>query len=138
MMAVGAFLAAVILVFTLNHSLLVVLAICMAIGAGVPTFPPIFRRLVRMLKVGHVHTLGPLALGQIGQQALEEGLEPLEFGFGKEGVFVDEIAVIAIVLHVGFVDMERMSSAHCRAFLAWVLLQSTQPPTDRQSTNRAG
>ena len=52
MMAVGAFLAAVILVFTLNHSLLVVLAVCMAIGAGLPTFPPIFRRLVRLLKVG--------------------------------------------------------------------------------------
>jgi hypothetical protein len=52
MMAVGAFLAAVILVFTFSHSTLVVLAICMAIGAGLPTFPPIFRRLVKILKVG--------------------------------------------------------------------------------------
>ena len=52
MMAVGAFLAAVILVFTLNHPLLVMLGICMAIGAGLPTFPPIFCRLVRVLKVG--------------------------------------------------------------------------------------
>ena len=51
MMAVGAFLASAILVFTSHSLLLKVLALGLMLGAGVPTWPPIFRRLVHLLRV---------------------------------------------------------------------------------------
>ncbi len=51
MMAVGAFVSAVILVLISDNGWLKLLAIGLMIGSGVPTLPPIFRRVVRMLRV---------------------------------------------------------------------------------------
>jgi uncharacterized membrane protein YbhN (UPF0104 family) len=52
MMAVGAFLAAVILAIRFaDQWLLLLLAVGLMLCAGIPTWPPIFRKLVYMLKV---------------------------------------------------------------------------------------
>ncbi len=51
MMAMGAFVSAVILLFVSDNIWLMLLAVGLMVGSGVPTLPPIFRRVVRMLKV---------------------------------------------------------------------------------------
>ncbi len=51
MMAVGAFVASSILLMISDNLWLTLLAIGLMVGAGVPTLPPIFRRVVRMLRV---------------------------------------------------------------------------------------
>jgi len=51
MMAVGGMLASFVLVFFFQHNVLIVLSIGLAIVAGVPTLPPVFRTIVRILKV---------------------------------------------------------------------------------------
>ncbi len=52
MMAVGAVVAATILAIGFRHQvLLLLLAIGLAAAAGIPTLPPIFRRVVRLLQV---------------------------------------------------------------------------------------
>ena len=56
MMAVGAFVAAALLgILFRQHSLLLLLAVCLMICAGGPTVPPIFRRLVRLVGVSKVN-----------------------------------------------------------------------------------
>lgn len=56
MMASGAFLAAAILAAQWRgQGLLVLLAVGLMIAAGLPTLPPIFRRLVRLLKIAKAH-----------------------------------------------------------------------------------
>ncbi len=51
MMAVGGMVASLVLVFFFQHALMLVVAIALMIVAGVPTLPPVFRAIVRMLKV---------------------------------------------------------------------------------------
>ena len=51
MMAMGAFVSAVILLFVSDNRWLMLLAVGLMVGSGVPTLPPIFRRIVRMLRV---------------------------------------------------------------------------------------
>ncbi len=51
MMAVGAFVSAVILAMISDNLWLKLLAIGLMVCSGVPTLPPIFRRVVRMLRV---------------------------------------------------------------------------------------
>jgi uncharacterized membrane protein YbhN (UPF0104 family) len=51
MMAVGACLASIILVWISDNLLLQLLAVGLMLCAGVPTWPPIFRRVVRWLRV---------------------------------------------------------------------------------------
>ncbi len=51
MMAVGAFAAAVILLLTSDHVVLTWLAVGLMFLSGVPTYPPLFRRVVRWLQV---------------------------------------------------------------------------------------
>lgn len=124
MMAVGAFLAAVILVFTFNHALLVVLAICMAIGAGLPTLPPIFRRLVKILKVGREsdHAGGGIdfrlmALGWLAMipcwtllgVSMLLTLKSMELSRIPDGVFWSDlpylVATVALAMVAGFLSL---------------------------------
>ena len=51
MMAVGAFLSSVILLCTSDHVALTLLAVALMLCSGIPTVPPIFQRLVRLLRV---------------------------------------------------------------------------------------
>jgi uncharacterized membrane protein YbhN (UPF0104 family) len=50
-MAVGATLAAAILVFYARHWMLLLIALGMMLAAGLPTVPPVFRRLVAAFQV---------------------------------------------------------------------------------------
>ena len=50
MMAVGAFLAAMILLFIFPEPLYIMLAIGFAAAASIPTCPPLFRRLMRLVR----------------------------------------------------------------------------------------
>ncbi|MHB1036866.1 MAG: lysylphosphatidylglycerol synthase transmembrane domain-containing protein [Pirellulales bacterium] len=53
MMAVGAFVAAAVLAAWFRHQgVLVAVAVLLMAAAGLPTFPPIFKRLVRLVGVG--------------------------------------------------------------------------------------
>lgn len=51
MMAVGGAVASLVLVFAFQDRLMLVLAAALVLAAGLPTAPPIFRRLVRLLRV---------------------------------------------------------------------------------------
>lgn len=51
MMAVGACVAALALLVTMPHPALFWLAVALMVGAGLPTVPPVFRALVRLLQV---------------------------------------------------------------------------------------
>jgi glycosyltransferase 2 family protein len=51
MMAVGAFASAVILLLTSDYVVLTWLAVGLMLLSGVPTYPPVFRRVVRWLQV---------------------------------------------------------------------------------------
>ena len=66
MMAVGAFLAGVLLATMLKQPLLILLALLMAAGAGLPTLPPVFRRLARVLKFGGEGQQAGISLRLIG------------------------------------------------------------------------
>ncbi len=55
MMAVGAFVSAVILLCTTTHWLMALLALGLMIAAGVPTLPPVFRRIVHSLRVARAN-----------------------------------------------------------------------------------
>jgi len=51
MMAVGASLAAVILAFSFSQPLYIAVAVGLAIAAAIPTFPPLFCRLMKLLRI---------------------------------------------------------------------------------------
>lgn len=56
MMAVGAFVAALVLsIMFREHRSMQLLAVGLMLAAGVPTLPPIFRRLVRLMRVGKLN-----------------------------------------------------------------------------------
>ncbi|MHB8970022.1 MAG: lysylphosphatidylglycerol synthase transmembrane domain-containing protein [Pirellulaceae bacterium] len=73
MMAVGAFASAVILLLTSDHAVLTWLAGGLMLLSGLPTYPPVFRRLVRWLQV---HRANP----QIDQAIA--GIDGRLMGFG--------------------------------------------------------
>ena len=59
-MAVGACVAAVCLIATQQSTWLVVLSVGLMVAAGLPTYPPLFRRIIRILRVKKVQDLEPL------------------------------------------------------------------------------
>jgi glycosyltransferase 2 family protein len=73
MMAVGAFVSAVILVVTSDQRALTLLAIGLMLGAGLPTFPPIFRRLVRLLQVHRANPDITAAIAGVGYALMAAG-----------------------------------------------------------------
>lgn len=67
MMATGAFLAAAIVAVWLHEqTLLFWAALAMMTAAGVPTLPPVFRRLVRLVGVGKVNPAATEKLANLG------------------------------------------------------------------------
>lgn len=77
MMAVGAFLACgVLMIYFRDQTFLMLVAAGLMIAAGIPTIPPVFRRLARLMKVGRnspeladrlaSFSLGTLVVGWIG------------------------------------------------------------------------
>lgn len=69
MMAVGAFwAAAVVAVRFPDHRLLFWASVAMMLASGVPTFPPVFRRVVRLLGVGRRSERVEEGLARVGGQ----------------------------------------------------------------------
>jgi len=74
MMAVGAFLAAVLVaVFYAHQTMLLVLALGLMVCAGGPTIPPLFRRIVRLLKVRKANPEIENALGGLTARVMAFG-----------------------------------------------------------------
>lgn len=51
MMAVGGMVASLVLLWLFEHWLMLALALAMVAAAGAPTLPPVFRRVIRLLKL---------------------------------------------------------------------------------------
>lgn len=73
MMAVGACLSAVILVATSRQWALTLLAMGLMVGAGLPTIPPVFRRLVRWLQVRRANPEIEAAIAGVGYRLMAVG-----------------------------------------------------------------
>jgi len=74
MMAVGACLAAAILVAMFRENIqLTLLAVGLMVVAGTPTFPPLFRKVVRMLRVKKANPKVDEALGGVTFRLMAEG-----------------------------------------------------------------
>ena len=74
MMSVGAFWAAAILaIYYRHHPLLALVAVGLMVGAGLPILPPIFRRLVRLTRVGRSDPLAAAKIDRLGWRLLVEG-----------------------------------------------------------------
>lgn len=63
MMAVGSFVAALILALRSDQPWLILLSCGLMLASGVPTLPPIFRQIVRMLRVGRIDAQVDDAIG---------------------------------------------------------------------------
>ncbi len=82
MMAVGAAFAAVLLATLYREQLgLLTLGVAMAVGAGVPTLPPIFRRLVMILQVKRLNPQIETALGGLDWRLTLAGWVGLGLGW---------------------------------------------------------
>ncbi len=81
MMAVGAFLSSVVLLFYSEHLSLTLLAVGLMICAGVPTLPPIFRRLVRMLRVERANPQIQQAIAGVDYRLMTTGWISISIGW---------------------------------------------------------
>ena len=87
MMAVGAFIAAAILAAEFrDQRLLFLLAVALMVAAGVPTFPPVFKRLVRLFGVGKSDTATADKLESLGYGTLLSGWIAMAVGWGLLGL----------------------------------------------------
>jgi uncharacterized membrane protein YbhN (UPF0104 family) len=87
MMAVGAFLAALILsIFFASHVGLLLLAIFLMLLSGVPTWPPVFRFLVRRFRVSVVRPNVELALQGFSWRVMFLGWAANMLGWGIMGL----------------------------------------------------
>ena len=73
MMAVGAAIAATVLAFQSQQPALIGLALALALCAGVPTWPPLFRSLVRWLQVHRANPLIEQAVAGLDARLMASG-----------------------------------------------------------------
>ncbi len=81
MMAVGAFLASVILLVSSEHWPLTCLALGLMIGSGVPTIPPVFRFLVRLLQVQRANPQIEQAITGVDYRLMATGWVAISVGW---------------------------------------------------------
>ncbi len=81
MMAVGAFVAAVCLLFVKGQASLTWLAVAMMIGSGAPTLPPVFRRLVKWLQVRRANPQIDEAIAGVGYRLMGFGWLTISVGW---------------------------------------------------------
>lgn len=86
MMAVGAFVSAVCLLLTSGHVLLTWLAIALMVCSGAPTFPPLFRRLVRLLQVRRANPQIEEAIAGVDYRLMAYGWLIISIGWVLMGV----------------------------------------------------
>ena len=87
MMAVGACLAATILMVAFpGQMVLVLVAVSLMIAAGVPTLPPVFRRLAGRLPLGARDEASPVDLHQVSYRLMAGGWVALACGWVLMGL----------------------------------------------------
>jgi len=86
MMAVGAFISALILVLTSGHTWLTLLAVGLMIAAGVPTFPPLFRRIVGWLQLHRANAHIDRAIEGLNFPLMASGWILIAIGWGCLGL----------------------------------------------------
>jgi glycosyltransferase 2 family protein len=87
MMAVGAFVAAAVLAAWFRHQgVLVAVAVLLMAAAGLPTFPPIFKRLVRLVGVGRSNPEVAERLDRLRIRDLVAGWMGIGLGWGLMGL----------------------------------------------------
>ncbi len=141
MMTVGAFIAAAILAFWFReHWFLTLVALGLMVGAGLPTLPPVFRRLVKLARIGKsnpataekLHNLGgkTLALGwlamSIGWVILGLSLWAVLRGMGVSVDLVVQlplyVASVSLAMVAGFLSLIPGGAAVREAVLAELLV----------------
>ena len=102
MMAVGAFVAAAILATRFREQqFLFLVAVGLMVAAGLPTFPPIFKRLVRALHVSKLDPSIAEKLENLGLGTLLMGWVSIGIGWGVMG-----LSLWAVLQSMGVSDLE--------------------------------
>jgi uncharacterized membrane protein YbhN (UPF0104 family) len=86
LMAVGAFMAAAILIWISPNWLLTLLALGLMTAAGLPTWPPLFRRIVRMLRVHHASPKLAEAIEGLDLRLMATGWASISLGWAFLGL----------------------------------------------------
>jgi uncharacterized membrane protein YbhN (UPF0104 family) len=82
MMTVGAFIAAAILAFWFReHWFLTLVALGLMVGAGLPTLPPVFRRLVKLAGIGKSNPATAEKIRNLGGKTLALGWLAMSIGW---------------------------------------------------------
>ncbi len=125
MMAVGACVAAVILMFQFPDSGLVLLAIGLMLGAGLPTWPPLFRWLVAKLQVKRANQGIEDALRGVDGRLMVRGWLSLTVGWGLLGfslwAVMESIPQVAEGSHAAFSDIALFTACVSLAMVAGFL-----------------
>ncbi len=85
-MAIGALVSAVILLVTSQNPLMLLLAVALMVCAGVPTLPPVFRRVVRWLQVRRANPDIDRAIDGLNLRLLASGWASIAVGWLLLGV----------------------------------------------------
>lgn len=81
MMAVGACMAALVVLFQVRDWRLLVLAVGLMLGAGVPTWPPLFRWIVKQLRVKRANPMIEELLGGVDARVMVSGWVSMAVGW---------------------------------------------------------
>ena len=85
MMAVGAAIAAAVLLATSQQTWTLVLALGLLVGAGVPTLPPVFRRVVQLIQARRASPLIDDAAAGLDYRLMATGWMLTAFGWAVQG-----------------------------------------------------
>lgn len=125
MMAVGACVAAVILMFQFPDSGLLLLAIGLMLGAGLPTWPPLFRWLVAKLQVKRANQGIEEALRGIDGPLMLGGWLSLTAGWCLLGLslwaVMESVPQVALGSHAAFSDLPLFTACVSLAMVAGFL-----------------
>jgi len=125
MMAVGACVAAVILMFQFPDSGLLLLAIGLMLGAGLPTWPPLFRWLVGKLQVKRANQGIEDALQGVDGRLMVRGWLSLTVGWCLLGLslwaVMEAIPEVAQGPHTAFSDIALFTACVSLAMVAGFL-----------------
>ncbi len=121
MMAVGAFLASAILVVISQHWPLTCLAFALMICSGVPTIPPVFRGLVRLLRVKRANDQIDRALAGVDFRLMGMGWIGIGFGWILLGLSLWAMLSALPLVHSSLWDLPLLTATVALAMVAGFL-----------------
>ena len=108
MMAVGAFMsAAIVAIWFHEQTLLFCAALAVMLVAGLPTLPPVFRRLVRLVGVGRANPAIAEKLANLGYRVMFTGWVLTSLGWVVLGM-----SLWAVLMSLGAVDSNPFARLH--------------------------